>query len=197
MEGKKAHKSSANAGRPASHKAMEVLTIGHSTRPIETFIRLLKAHAVEALVDVRTIPRSRFNPQFNQETLAEALHAQGIDYRHMKALGGMRHARKDSPNLGWRNGGFRGYADYMQTEEFERALEALIALSQSQRLALMCAEAVPWRCHRSLLADALTVRGIAARHIMSEERADPHRLTAFAHVEGNAITYPPSQLSLV
>ncbi|HLI12339.1 MAG TPA: DUF488 domain-containing protein [Alphaproteobacteria bacterium] len=180
-----------------SPSAPLVLTIGHSTRSLEALIAMLRAHGVRRLVDVRTIPRSRHNPQYNADHLAEALPAAGISYEHRKGLGGLRHPRKDSPNGGWRNAGFRGYADYMQTAEFAAELAALEALAEEGRLAIMCAEAVPWRCHRSLIADALTVDGIPVAHIMSEARLDPHHLTPFAHVEGKRITYPPDQGELL
>jgi uncharacterized protein (DUF488 family) len=170
-----------------------LLTIGHGTRPLEEFIHLLKAVGVEKVVDVRTVPRSRHNPQFNRETLPEALAATGLGYLHLPGLGGLRHARPNSPNLGWRNASFRGFADYMLTPEFEENLLALIQLAQQQRLALMCAETVPWRCHRSLIADALTVRGIKVQHIISEPSLQEHRLTPFARVEGSRITYPAAE----
>ena len=174
-----------------------VFTVGHSTLPIERFISLLHAYAVEKLADIRTVPRSRHNPQFNGDALAASLAAERIGYLPMQALGGLRHARKDSPNSGWRNAGFRGYADYMQTLPFENALYALIRLSRELRTAIMCAEAVPWRCHRSLVADALVVRGIQVVEILSETSYRMHTLTPFAHVEGNRISYPPpSSLSL-
>jgi uncharacterized protein (DUF488 family) len=143
------------------------------------------------VVDIRTVPRSSHNPQFNNETLPGNLHTPGIDYTHMPGLGGLRHARKDSPNMGWHNLSFRGFADYMQTEEFEKNLEELIRLAQSGQIALMCAEALPWRCHRSLIADALWVRDIRVEHIMSMNRRSPHALTPFAQVKGIYITYPP------
>jgi uncharacterized protein (DUF488 family) len=171
-----------------------VLTVGHSNRPIEEFLGMLQAHGVELLVDVRTVPRSRHNPQFNRETLPQSLAAAGIRYQHMPGLGGLRHARKDSINAGWKNLSFRGYADYMQTAEFLESLQRLMELDASHRLAILCAESVPWRCHRSLIADALTIRGIAVSHIMSESKAAPHRLTAFARVEGDRITYPTESL---
>jgi uncharacterized protein (DUF488 family) len=167
-----------------------VLTIGHSTRPIETFLELLQAHGVKHLVDVRTIPRSRHNPQFNRETLPQSLHGAGIAYTHMESLGGLRHTRRDSPNAGWRNASFRGFADYMQTPEFESGLDTLIQLAEREQVAVMCAEAVPWRCHRSLIADALTVRGVPVEHIMSPSRAQAHSRTPFAKTEGTRITYP-------
>jgi uncharacterized protein (DUF488 family) len=167
-----------------------VLTIGHSTRTLDTFIEMLRAHGVKHLADVRTIPRSRHNPQFNRDTLLEALGLAGIAYTHMEQLGGLRHARPDSPNSGWHNSSFRGFADYMQTPEFEAGLEKLIQLAAREQTAIMCAETVPWRCHRSLIADALKVRGAQVEHIMSTSRAQPHLLTAFAKVSGTHITYP-------
>ncbi len=167
-----------------------IRTVGHSTRPAEALIEMLKAHGVEQLIDVRTIPRSRYNPQYNREALECSLRDAGIAYEHMKALGGLRHPRKDSPNLGWRNDSFRGYADYMQTPEFESALAALIAAAAHHAVVIMCAEAVPWRCHRSLISDALTVRGYPVEHIMSAAQSDPHTITSFAKVEGTSVTYP-------
>ena len=167
-----------------------IWTIGHSTRPIDEFIGLLRAHQISLLVDVRTVPRSRYNPQFNTDTLAQSLRDAGFQYRHLPELGGLRKPKKDSLNDGWRNASFRGYADYMQTEEFLNALEALMADSRLQATAIMCAEAVPWRCHRSLIADALVTRGWDVRHIMSPEKATPHVLTSFAHVEKGTLTYP-------
>lgn len=173
-----------------------MLTIGHSNRPIEEFLRMLKAHGVETLVDVRTVPRSRHNPQFNRETLPQSLAAAGIQYEHFPGLGGLRHARKDSINTGWKNLSFRGYADYMQTAEFLENLQRLMEIEKSSRTAILCAESVPWRCHRSLIADVLTVREIPVSHIMSEAKANPHRLTAFALVNGDRVTYPAESLHL-
>jgi uncharacterized protein (DUF488 family) len=174
-----------------------VFTVGHSTLPIERFMALLKTYGIERLVDIRTMPWSRHNPQFNDTALANSVTTQHIDYVHIQALGGLRHARKDSHNTGWRNGGFRGYADYMQSEEFQDALETLIRMSRQKRVAIMCAEAVPWRCHRSLVADALSVRGIPVVEILSESSYRPHKLTAFAQVDGTHITYPPEQATLL
>src|SRR6266481_37845 len=151
-----------------------IFTIGHSTRALDEFIALLKAHGVGQLVDVRTIPRSRHNPQFNRDTLPTVLRNNRIGYRHMKGLGGLRHPRKDSPNTGWRNAGFRGFADYMQTTEFEMFLKKLMELAKKKQAVIMCAEAVPWRCHRSLIADALTVHGIRVEHITSRINRQPH-----------------------
>jgi uncharacterized protein YeaO (DUF488 family) len=152
---------------------------------------LLRAHDVRQLVDVRTIPRSRHNPQFNRAVLSRALRRTGIGYRHMAGLGGLRHSRRGSINAGWRNKSFRGYADYMQTPEFQIAMRKLIALATRKRVALMCAEAVPWRCHRSLIADALVVRGLRVQEIQSATRTRPHLLTSWARVKGTRITYPP------
>jgi uncharacterized protein (DUF488 family) len=174
-----------------------VFTVGHSTLPIERFIALLHAYRIRRLADVRTVPRSRRNPQFNADALASALRAETMEYVPLPSLGGLRHARKDSPNTGWRNESFRGYADYMQTHAFEEGLDALIRLSREQRTAIMCAEAVPWRCHRSLVADALGVRGIPVVEILSEQSARLHKLTPFARVDGTAITYPPEQMGLL
>lgn len=167
-----------------------VLTVGHSTRSLEKLIELLKVHEITAVLDVRTIPRSRTNPQFNQETLPHVLKAAGIGYQHMPGLGGLRHARPDSPNMGWHNASFRGFADYMQTAEFAVHLQALIERANENRVVLMCAEAVPWRCHRSLIADALSAHGIAVEHIIGRARAQPHMLTPWASVRGTAIVYP-------
>jgi uncharacterized protein (DUF488 family) len=151
---------------------------------------LLKAHKVAHLVDVRTVPRSRRNPQFNRETLGDSLAPEGIAYTHEEALGGLRKTRRDSINTGWRNASFRGYADYMQTDEFAAGMDELVALAEHERVAIMCAEAVPWRCHRSMIADALVVRGFSVEHILSGDRTMPHTLTDFAVVEGTQITYP-------
>ncbi len=177
------------SGSPCREPAA-VFTIGHSTRTLETFLGLLQAHGVTRLVDVRTIPRSRHNPQYNQETLPASLKAAGISYTHLARLGGLRHARRDSSNLGWENASFRGFADYMQTPEFRQGLDELLALTRREPVALMCAETVPWRCHRSLIADALLVRGITVEHILSGRRSQPHRLTPWARIEGTQITYP-------
>jgi uncharacterized protein (DUF488 family) len=173
-----------------------IFTIGHSTRPSEVFVGLLTAHGVETLVDVRTIPRSRHNPQYNGDTLAATLAVHRIAYVHEPALGGLRKPRPDSINAGWRNTSFRGYADYMQTPAFHAAVDALVARAAAGHTAIMCAEAVPWRCHRSLVADALTARGIEAREIVSETKATPHKLTPFARVDGTRVTYPPEGLPL-
>jgi uncharacterized protein (DUF488 family) len=184
-------------GRRMGDGARPVMfTIGHSTRPITVFVRLLKAHGVQRVVDVRTIPKSRHNPQFNRDQLSPALHRARIHYTHMAGLGGLRHARPDSINMGWRNASFRGYADYMQTPEFDENLRRCLDLAGRERVVLMCAEAVPWRCHRSLIADALLVRGIVVSEITSGVRAKPHVLTPWARVKGTRLTYPGSSLSV-
>ncbi len=170
--------------------ANAVLTVGHSTRPIADFIALLRAHGVSQLVDVRTVPRSRHNPQFGGDALAASLAEVSIGYAHAAALGGLRSPRADSVNVGWRNRSFQGYADHMQTAEFADAITSLIALAERDRVAIMCAEAVPWRCHRSLIADALVARGVGACEIVSAKRLQPHRLTPFAVVDGERVTYP-------
>ena len=179
--------------RSGSAGALPILTIGHSTHPIEQFIKLLRQHGVERLVDIRTIPRSRHNPQFNSAALAKSVEDERIGYVHLKELGGLRHPRRDSINVGWRNASFRGYADYMQTAEFEQALRRLLQLCEDKRCAAMCAEAVPWRCHRSLLADVLVARGIPVAHILSGSRRDVHSLTPFARIENGRVTYPPAK----
>jgi uncharacterized protein (DUF488 family) len=175
---------------PRAESSPIVMTIGHSTRTVEEFIGLLQRHAVSRVIDVRTVPRSRHNPQFNKASLPGSLKKAGLSYVHLPGLGGLRHARRDSVNLGWHNASFRGYADYMQTPEFEKSLEELVQWVKQDRIALMCAEAVPWRCHRSLIADALLVRGIRTEDIMSPTRRQVHTLTPFAKVRGTTITYP-------
>jgi uncharacterized protein (DUF488 family) len=170
-----------------------IFTVGHSNRSIADFLALLQAHGVERLVDVRTIPKSRHNPQFNRDALASSVRRAHIAYTHLKALGGLRHPRANSPNTGWINSSFRGFADYMQTREFAAALARLEKYAAHKICAIMCAEAVPWRCHRSLIADALTVRGHAVEHIMTPTRRDAHKLTSFARVRGKRVTYPPNR----
>ncbi len=165
-------------------------TIGHSTRSLEEFIQLLQTWRVEEVIDKRTVPQSRHNPQFNRETLPDALNIAGISYMHFPELGGLRHLRPDSQNTGWRNSSFRGFADYMQTNEFEKSLEMLIETARNKRIALMCAEAVPWRCHRSLIADALFMRNVKVEHILSITRSLAHSITPWALVNGISITYP-------
>ena len=167
-----------------------VCTIGHSNRSIGTFVDLLRANEIVRVLDVRTVPRSRHNPQFNRETLAESLGALAIGYAHLPGLGGLRHARADSCNTGWNNLSFRGYADYMQSPEFAENVERVAQLATGERCALMCAEAVPSRCHRSLIGDALLVRGVGVEDIIGAGKRKPHTLTAFAQVDGLQITYP-------
>ena len=167
-----------------------VFTIGHSTRPVSEFIEIIKAYGIKRVLDIRTIPKSRHNPQFNKDILRESLKVVKIGYLHMKGLGGLRHALKDSLNTAWRNASFRGFADYMQTVEFEENLRTLIETAEKQATVIMCAEAVPWRCHRSLIGDALLIRGVQVRHIMSVGSIRDHTLTPWAKVEGSKITYP-------
>lgn len=173
-----------------------MLTVGHSNRQIEKFLEMLAAHRVELLADVRTVPKSRHNPQFNKDALPASLRSVGIDYVHMPGLGGLRRASRNFPNDGWQNPHFRGYADYMQTPEFEQNLASLIQLDRDRRVAIMCAEAVPWRCHRSLIADALTARGISVSHILGTPQANAHKMTSFARIEGNTVKYPAETLNL-
>jgi uncharacterized protein (DUF488 family) len=168
-------------------------TIGHSTRSIEEFMAIMLQHAIATLVDIRTIPHSRRHPQFGQERLRASLEAAEIEYLHMKGLGGLRKPAKSSINAAWRNASFRGYADYMQTPEFARCIDELAAVAARARTAIMCAEAVPWRCHRSLVADALLVRAIDVVDILSSTESRAHALTPFARVAGTSITYPTAQ----
>ncbi len=171
-------------------RSPDIYTIGHSTRPLDEFIDALKAFVVHRLMDVRTVPRSRHVPRFNLESLSRSLPAAGIEYLHLPELGGWRKPMPQSPNLAWRNERFRGYADYMLSVEFEAALQKLVSLAGERSSAIMCAEAVPYRCHRSLIADALIARGLRAVHILDALRAEEHRLTPFAFVEGERVTYP-------
>jgi uncharacterized protein (DUF488 family) len=172
-------------------KGRKVIALGHSTRPFEELLAMLEEHGVEVLVDVRTVPGSRKNPQFNPEELAPALGRAGIGYAHIAELGGLRRGIGEaSVNKAWRNASFRAYADHMQTETFERGLEELLELAENGPIAVMCAEAVPWRCHRSLLADALVARGAEVLQAMSPGKAAPHRVTPFARIRGTRVTYP-------
>ncbi|HEY9498062.1 MAG TPA: DUF488 domain-containing protein [Terrimesophilobacter sp.] len=168
----------------------EVFTIGHSTHPADEFVRMLRANGVELVIDVRTVPGSRHNPQFAEKELERWLLDAGIGYRRMAELGGLRRTTKESVNGGWRNASFRGFADYMQTPEFDAGIDELIAAARKQAVAIMCAEAVPWRCHRSLIGDALLARGGRVLDIMSEKSTRPHGLTSFAKVEGTRVWYP-------
>lgn len=172
-----------------------IYTIGHSTRSLEDFLAILKQYHINELIDIRTIPKSRHNPQFNEHELAHFLRNHHIGYRHQKNLGGLRHAHKDSVNLGWHNASFRGFADYMQTLEFQEGIETLIKIAHEKTVAIMCAEAVPWRCHRSLIGDALLVRGMDVEDIYSITSLKPHALTPFAVVQGTQITYPDTHIS--
>ena len=167
-----------------------ILTLGHSTRPVDDFITLLQTHQIEQLADVRTFPHSRRHPQFNGEALAVALAQHGIGYRHFPSLGGRRRPRPDSRNTAWREEGFRGYADYMEGLAFRRGVDALVQLAAAGLTAVMCAEAVWWRCHRRLLADALVARGIAVGHVLSSAAPKAHELSPFARIAGEEVTYP-------
>jgi uncharacterized protein (DUF488 family) len=176
-------------------RSAKVFAIGHSTRPLDELVKLLSAHGVRTVADVRTVPRSRTTPQFNAKRLARALPAEGIAYAPLPRLGGLRHSRRgtSSPNQGWRNASFRSYADYMLTTDFRHGLEELHALARRGPVAILCAEALPWRCHRSLIADALAARGVTVRNIETARRARPHVLTPFAHVDRTRVTYPPAK----
>jgi len=171
-----------------------VCTIGHSNRTIDSFLNLLQRNEIVRVLDVRTVPGSRHNPQFNKEALITSLAAVQISYTHLAGLGGLRHARSDSVNTGWHNLSFRGYADYMQTSEFADHVQRLANLARTERCVLMCAEALPWRCHRSLIADALLIRGVRVEDIIGPKERAPHLLTYFAQVDGKKIIYPSSAL---
>jgi uncharacterized protein (DUF488 family) len=183
----------------AKQNERAIYTIGHSTRPLEEFARMLNAHAIGKLIDIRTVPRSATNPQFNRESLPTELAKQGIQYEHLAGLGGLRKARADSMNMAWKNTSFRGYADYMQTPAFANALEHLARAARDERVCVMCAEAVPWRCHRNLVADALVARGIPVEHLVNASKSYPdglqrHTMTKFARVRGEHVTYPAESL---
>ncbi len=167
-----------------------VFTIGHSTRPFDKFLEILEVFRIEIVADVRTIPKSRYNPQFNIDSVKDGLETHGIRYIHMAGLGGLRQTTKNSINTGWKNLSFRGYADYMQTFEFGNSLEQLIKIAKEKVTTIMCAEAVSWRCHRSLIGDALLVRGFNVEDIISDRTSTPHKLTPWARVDGYVITYP-------
>ncbi len=175
------------------NKKLCVFTIGHSTHPIEEFVDILKHYHITEVVDIRTIPKSRHNPQFNGPELAHTLRNHHIGYRHQKNLGGLRHTHADSINMGWENESFRGYADYMQTPEFKEGIDELVKIAHEKTVVIMCAEAVPWRCHRSLIGDALLVRNIEVEDIYSMTSAKPHTLTPWAEVHGTTITYPAEE----
>jgi uncharacterized protein (DUF488 family) len=169
---------------------LRVYTIGHSTHPIDEFIAILKHYDITELVDIRSIPRSRHNPQFNEPELAHTLRNHHIGYRHQKDLGGLRHTHANSINTAWENASFRGYADYMQTDDFKKGIETLVEIAHKKTVAIMCSEAVPWRCHRSLVGDALLARNIKVEDIFSLTSCKPHTMTPWAVVHGTAITYP-------
>ncbi len=167
-----------------------IYTIGHSTRPIDSFLQILKVYGIKTLVDVRRFPRSRRNPQYNDDALNKSLPGQGIEYLHLEGLGGRRKPQEDSVNTAWVSESFRGYADYMQTAEFAEYLDRVVALAQIKPTAIMCAEVVPWRCHRSLIADALLARGFEVVDILDGQSSKTHRLTPWARIEGEQVTYP-------
>jgi uncharacterized protein (DUF488 family) len=176
------------------YKKPSIFTVGHSTWSIDEFIELLKVHGIKEIVDVRSIPMSCHNPQFNTDTIKESLRQEHIGYKHLKKLGGLRHTKKDSINLGWRNASFRGFADYMATSEFGDGLKALTKIASLRETAIMCAEAVPWRCHRSLIADALTKKGWLVLDIMNRMSATKHRLTPFLKVRKGQLVYPAPKI---
>jgi uncharacterized protein (DUF488 family) len=190
--GKEDIASEAAASPDEDEQSILVCTIGHSNRPIEEFVSLLWSNGIARVIDVRTVPRSRHNPQFNLDTLPTTLESVGIAYTHLSGLGGLRRPRPDSPNAAWRNLSFRGYADYMQSDEFAQNVQRVVDLAAAGRCVLMCAEAVPWRCHRSLIGDALLVRGVRVEDIVGPHGRRPHVLTRFARVDGQRVTYPPS-----
>jgi uncharacterized protein (DUF488 family) len=167
-----------------------IFTIGHSTRSADEFLRLLRAHGISGIADVRTVPRSRRHPHFSSESLSAFLADHGIAYLHLPGLGGLRKPRRDSPNGGWKNEGFRGYADHMQSSAFAEGLATLRAFAADHDVAVMCAEARWWQCHRQLIADALVAVGVDVRHILSAAPPDRHELTSFARVTGSSVSYP-------
>jgi len=168
---------------------LSIWTVGHSTLPIENFVARLRSFHIEVLADVRSFPGSRRYPQFNQDSLKASLESAGISYEHFRELGGRRRARPDSLNVAWRNESFRGYADYMETEEFRVGVARLLNLAGKQRVAIMCSEAVWWRCHRSMISDFLKVKGIDVMHIMSEGKSEPHPFTSAARVVSGELSY--------
>lgn len=168
----------------------QLFTLGYSNNKILDFINILKSHSVTLLVDVRIAPRSRNRPEFNKDALGKRLRKSGIAYSYMKELGGFRRPAKGSVNMAWRNSSFRGYADYMQSKDFDRAIRKLIKLASARRTVIMCAEGNPFRCHRLLIADAMTVRGFSVFHLSGPKSMGEHAVTKFARVKGNGITYP-------
>ena len=169
---------------------MTIYTVGHSTHDLSDFIEILKAYKIETIVDIRSLPGSNRFPQYNREELEKSLPKEGIAYLHIKNLGGLRKGSKESINMGWRNKSFRNYADYMQTDEFKDGIKELLSVAKESTTCIMCAEAVPWRCHRSLIGDALLVRKIKVINIFSKTNEQLHKLTPFAKVKGKIITYP-------
>jgi uncharacterized protein (DUF488 family) len=169
---------------------MTIYTIGHSTRELDDFVKILQHYKIELLADVRSVPKSRHTPQFNKDNLVKVLPENSIEYTHLEKLGGLRHTTKDSINLGWHNESFRGYADYMQTDEFMEGIEDLLKMAENKTTAIMCAEAVPWRCHRSLIGDALLIRNVKVVDIFEEHKCQDEVLTDFALVRDHNITYP-------
>lgn len=167
-----------------------IYTLGHSARSLDELVGLLRCYEIERLVDIRSIPRSWHNPQFNSDQLPESLGRWGIGYVHMKELGGLRHPAQPSTSAGWRNRSFRGFADYMRTDEFQKGLHRLLDMAREHRVAIMCAEAVPWRCHRYLVADALTGAGVKVEHILAADRCRAHSVTSFARLAGGKVAYP-------
>ena len=169
---------------------MQIWTIGHSTRAIEEFSSLLKENGVKLLVDVRAWPGSKRYPQFNKDALAESLTAHGISYEHFPELGGKRKSKLDSRNTAWRNASFRGYADYMETEQFQKGIERLLEVAaKAGSTAIMCAEAVWWRCHRSLIADYLKAHGVEVLHVLGANKAEPHPYTPAARIVNGKLSY--------
>jgi uncharacterized protein (DUF488 family) len=177
---------------------VRIWTIGHSTRKIEDFIAALEAHRIKLLVDVRSLPGSKRYPQFNKETLAKSLQEHGIHYEHFAELGGRRKPRPDSRNIAWRNASFRGYADYMETEDFRRGVDRLVDLANDiGPTAIMCAEAVWWRCHRALISDCLKVRGTEVTHIVDAKKTEPHPFTSAARIVGGVLSYTSDRDRLI
>jgi uncharacterized protein (DUF488 family) len=168
---------------------LSIWTIGHSTLSLAEFLDRLASFQIELLIDVRSFPGSRRYPHFNKESLSSSLEAAGIRYEHFRELGGRRRARPDSPNLAWRNESFRGYADYMETQDFRKGIERLLEVARNNRVAIMCSEAVWWRCHRSMISDYLKVQGIEVVHIMGEGKSELHPFTSAAQVVNGELSY--------
>jgi uncharacterized protein (DUF488 family) len=174
---------------------MRIWTIGHSTRAIDEFISLLKENEIKLLADVRAWPGSKRYPQFNKDALAESLNAHGIGYEHFPELGGKRKSKPDSLNTAWRNASFRGYADYMETEQFQKGIDRLLDVAvEAGPTAIMCAEAVWWRCHRSLIADYLKARGVEVLHVLGANKVEPHPYTSAARIVNGELSYAADSL---